>query len=347
MIEYNIGIVGAGDMAGVTAETLNNMNGICPYAIASRDLAKAEAFAKKYNIPKWYGSYEELFEDPDVELVYIATVNSTHVDIAKKALDAGKPVFIEKPFSYNAATAKELLDYAESKDLYCGEAMWLRFNPLMRNIADQLKKGVIGDVRTIYATTGYRVGNKERLVKPELGGGAILDVGIYPITAVLMMMGNPIQIVSDPMVTNTGVDAYSTVIMKYPQGRDAIITISMLSNYDNSCTVYGTHGRVEIDNVVNPAKIIVYGPDGQPKEQLTASREEFNGYEYEFKAAREAAIVGNLENKENPRASIINTLKIIDTYRYLWNTVFPLPGEPEKRQAPQKDKPEEPPTQNA
>ncbi len=337
MIEYNIGILGAGHIAGVIAETLKRMNGFCPYAIASRDPERAKEFAEKYEIEKCYDSYDELLADPDVELVYIATVNSTHVELAKKALDAGKPVFVEKPFSYNSVTAKELLDYAAERELYCGEAMWLRFNPLMISLADQIKKGLIGDPRTIVANIGYNLAGIERILKPELGGGAILDIGIYPFVAIFMLMGGtPTQVTSDPpLVTNTGVDVYSTVYMKYPQGRSAIAITTAMSKMDNTLTVYGTHGHLVIDNVNNPTKVTVYGPDGNPKMELTPENKDYNGYEYEFKAAREAAIVGKLENKENTRSMILGLYQFTDILRKIWNTVFPLPGEPEKKPMPQ------------
>ena len=164
MIEYNIGIIGAGNIAGTIADTLKSMNGFDAYAVASRDIEKAQSFAAEHNIEKAYGSYEELLQDEDVELIYIATVNSNHAELARKCLDAGKPCFIEKPFSYNRKTAEELLNYAESKGLFCGEAMWLRFNPLMRLTVEQLKSGIIGDVRNIVASLGYNIIKKERPV---------------------------------------------------------------------------------------------------------------------------------------------------------------------------------------
>ena len=349
MIEYNIGILGAGHIAGVISEVLHNLNGFNPYAIASRDEEKAKAFAEKNNIEKYYGSYEALLEDPEVELVYVATVNSNHAELAKKCIDAGKPVFVEKPISYNAKTAEELLNYAQEKGIFCGEAMWLRYNPLMNMVVDQLKKHVIGDVRNVIATIGYNLGMKERIMNPETAGGALLDIGIYPLTAVFMIMGGPpMQAVAEPLVTNTGVDAYSSIYMRYPQGRVALVTNTITTSLDNKCIINGTHGRIEIDNVNNPSLVTVYGSDGQPKGEMKASREEFSGYEYEFKAARIAAVSGKAETKELTIKDTIELYKFTDTIRYLWNIPFPLPEEPEKRpqeQPPQppQDRPQQPP----
>ena len=343
MIEYNIGILGAGNIAATIADVLKNMNGFCPYAIASRDEAKAKEFAEKHEIEKAYGSYEELMEDPDVELVYIATVNSNHVELAKKCLDAGKPVFVEKPISYNAKTAEERFEYAQEKGLFCGEAMWLRYNPLMNMVVDLVKKKAIGDVRSITANLGYNLDTRDRLIKPELGGGALLDIGIYPITAVFMIMGGPpLKALAAPLLSSTGVDLYSTIAMEYPGGRVAYITNTFMAGYDNKCIVYGTHGRIEINNVNNPSLVTIYGADGTSKGELKPQDDAKTGYEYEFKAARKAAIAGN---KETPELSIKNVLelyKFTDFMRYTWNIPFPLPGEPEKI-APQANGPAEEP----
>ena len=332
MIEYNVGIIGAGQIASVIADTLHHMNGFCPYAIASRDEEKAKKFAEDNNIEKYYGSYEAILEDPEVELVYVATVNSTHVDVAKMCIDAGKPVFVEKPISYNAKTAEDLLNYAKEKGVFCGEAMWLRYNPLMLMAVDQIRKNVIGDIRCIHASIGYNLGGKERMLKPELAGGALLDIGIYPLTAIFMIMGGPpVQAVAEPLVTNTGVDAYSTIYMRYPQGRVAIATNTMTTKLDNKIVVYGTHGRIELDNVNNPQLLTVYGNDGKPRAEMKSSKEDYSGYEYEFKAARVAAIAGHSETKEATIVDTVNMYKFTDSLRYMWNIMFPLPEEPEKR----------------
>ena len=287
MIEYNIGIMGAGYIAGVIAKVLKDMNGFCPYAIASRDEEKAKKFAEEYEIEKAYGSYEAMLEDPEVELVYIATVNSNHVELAKKCIDAGKPVFVEKPISYNAKTAAELLKYATEKGVFCGEAMWLRYNPLMNLVVDNLRKNIIGDVRSITANIG--------------------------------------------IITTTGVDAYSSIYMRYPQGRSAYITVSMTTSLDKRCIIYGTHGRIEIDNVNNPTLVTVYGSDGKSRGEMKPADDAKTGYEYEFKAARKAAIAGNQETEELSIKDTIEIYRFIDAIRYTWNLPFPLPEEPEKK----------------
>ena len=346
MIEYNIGIMGAGYIAGVIAKVLKDMNGFCPYAIAAREETKAKEFAEKYEIEKAYGSYEAMLEDPDVELVYIATVNSNHVELAKKCIDAGKPVFVEKPISYNAKTAADLLKYSTEKGVFCGEAMWLRYNPLMNFVVDNLKKNIIGDVRCVTANIGYNLGGRERLLKPELAGGALLDIGVYPITAVFMIMGGgPINVVAEPIITTTGVDAYSSIYMRYPQGRSAYITVSMTTSLDKRCIIYGTHGRIDIDNVNNPSLVTVYGPDGKSRAEMKPADDAKTGYEYEFKAARKAAIAGNIETEELSIRDTVEIYRFIDAIRYTWNLPFPLPEEPEKK--PMKTESLNPETKNA
>lgn len=330
MIEYNIGIMGAGRIAGVIAGVLKSMNGFCPYAVASRSEENARDFAEKYGIERSYGSYDELLADEEVELVYIATVNSNHAELARKCIDAGKPVFVEKPISYNAKTTEELLQYAEEKGIFCGEAMWLRYNPLMKLVVDSLSKNIIGDVRSITTNIGYNLGGKERLIRPELAGGALLDIGIYPLTAVFMIMGGPpINVIAEPLVTNTGVDAYSNLILRYPQGRIATVTCTMTTQLDNRCIIYGTNGRIEIDNVNNPKLATIYGSDGSSKGELKDKNENYTGYEYEFKSARKAAISGNKETPELSIADTIEMYRFTDAIRYTWNVKFPLPGEPE------------------
>lgn len=328
MIEFKIGIIGAGNIAGTVADTLNKLEGFTPYAIASRDLDRAIAFGTEHDIKTCYGSYDELLADENVELVYIATVNSTHAEIAKKCIDAGKPCLVENPISYNLKTTKELLDYAEEKKVFCGEAMWLRYLPMMNLTVELIRKGVIGDVRTVIADIGYDYKTTDRLTQMEMAGGALLNLGIYPLTAVFMLMGTPpVSVASNYSKLTTGVDAYSTIQMSFPQGRFATVISSILGVLDNKCTIYGTNGRIEIENITCPEKVRIYSPDGEIKKELDLPEKHITGYEYEFIAARQAVIVGRMETPENTRTNMLTMYNFTDTLRKTWDIIFPLDGE--------------------
>ena len=154
MIEFKVGILGAGKIAGVIADTLNKLDAFCPYAIASRDIDRANEFGDTYNIEKRYGSYEELVNDPDVELIYIATPHSHHAEQAKMCINAGKPVLVEKAFTADMESAIEVMKLSEDKNVFCGEAMWIRFLPMYLRLIDIIEKGTIGKVNTITCILG-------------------------------------------------------------------------------------------------------------------------------------------------------------------------------------------------
>ena len=328
MIEFKVGIMGAGHIAGIIADTLNKLDGFTPYAIASRDLDKAIAFGTEHNIKTCYGSYDELLNDPEVELVYIATVHSNHAELAKKCIDAGKPSLVEKPFSYNAITAAEVLRYAEEKKVFCGEAMWLRYLPMMGLTLDLIKKGIIGEIRTVVASLGYNLRDRERVTSLETAGGALLDVGIYPLTAIFMIMGAPpISVASNYSKMKSGVDAFATIQMSFPKGRFGTVITSMLAKLDNKAILYGTEGRIEIENINCPERVRVFSPDGVQTQELNLTERFITGYEYEFLAAREAVIVGRMETPQNTRADIMSLYNFTDTLRKTWDLIYPLPGE--------------------
>ncbi|MBO4864722.1 MAG: Gfo/Idh/MocA family oxidoreductase [Eubacterium sp.] len=340
MIEFKVGILGAGQIAGKIADTLNKLDGFTPYAVASRDKDKAVAFGTEHNIKVCYGSYDELIEDPEVELIYVATVNSTHAELAKKCINAGKPSLIEKPFSYNSRTAAEIIKLSEEKKVYCGEAMWLRYTQLMNMALEFIKQGAIGDVRTVTASLGYDLRKVERVLNMETAGGALLDLGIYPITMVFMIMGGPpISVASNFIKLKTGVDAFSTIQMGFQKGKLATITSSMMGVLDNRCMIYGTEGRMEIDGVTCPERVRIYTPDGKMVQELTPPERYISGYEYEFIAAREAIIVGRTETPYNTNSHIMALYSFTDALRKSWGEFFPLPGEEElKRYKPQTKK---------
>ena len=328
MIEFKVGILGAGHIAGKIADTLNKLDGFTPYAVAARDKDRADSFGAEHNIKVCYGSYDELIADPEVELIYVATVNSNHAELAKKCILAGKPSLIEKPFSYNAKTAAEVIKLAEDNKVFCGEAMWLRYTQLMNMALEFIKQGAIGDVRTVTASLGYDLRNSERVTSMKTAGGALLDLGIYPITMVFMLMGGPpVSVASNYVKLKTGVDAFSTIQMGFPKGKFATIVTSMMGVLDNKCMIYGTEGRMEIDGVTCPEKVRIYMPNGEMVQELNPPANYINGYEYEFLAAREAIIVGRQETPYNTRSHIMALYSFTDALRKSWNIIYPLPGE--------------------
>ena len=328
MITFKVGILGAGAIAARIADCLNELSGFTPYAVASRDEAKATAFAVTHQIEKSYGSYDELIADPAIELVYIATVTSTHADLAKRCLEAGKPCLVEKPFSYNSATTREVIQLAEEKGLFCGEALWTKYMPLTHTVIKLANESLLGPIRHVNASIGYDLHEVERLTSLELGGGALLDIGIYPLSFVVSLMGQlPANFAPSITKWKTGVDAIDAIQLNFAKARSASVFATMTYNTENKATIYCTGGRIEIDDVNCPEKVTVYGTNGQPVQLLEKPEKQQTGYEYEFIAARQAVIVGRMETPENTRTNMLTMYNFTDTLRKTWDIIFPLDGE--------------------
>ena len=181
-----VGIIGTGWIAEKAAITLNGLDTCEAYAVGSRKKETAEAFAAKWNIPKAYGSYSELLNDPDVDLVYVGTPHSHHYDVTREAILAGKPCLVEKAFMANARQTKEILDLAYEKKVFIAEAIWTRYQPVVGTMRQLIADGRIGIPHLITATLGYSMGNKPRIMRPDLCGGALLDLGVYALNFVRM-----------------------------------------------------------------------------------------------------------------------------------------------------------------
>ncbi len=325
MINFKVGIMGAGKIAGKIADTLNKLDAFEPYAIASRDIEKANTFGEEYNIEKRYGSYEELIADPDVELIYIATPHSHHAEQAKLCIEAGKPVLVEKAFSYNAATAEEVLKLSEEKNVFAGEAMWIRFMPMYQALAGYVRNGAIGQINNITCSLGYDLRQKERVVKPELAGGALLDIGVYPLNFIAMMYGKPpATLASTCMKLETGVDAQEVLQINFNGGQAATAFVTMMYRADNGAKLYGSKGYIEIDNINCPEAVRVYSGDGKLVSDVKPPERQISGYEYEFIAARDAIILGKYECEEMPHAETIRILQMTDSLRKSWKMTFPM-----------------------
>lgn len=320
----NIGIIGAGRIAGIMAATLREMDCVACYGVAARDLDRAERFAKEYGFSKAYGSYEELVQDETVELVYIATPHSHHYEHIKLCLNHGKHVLCEKSFTINEGQAREVLAMAKEKGLLLTEAIWTRYMPMRKTLDEVLASGVIGKPQMLTANLGYLIGQKERIMKPELAGGALLDVGIYPLNFAAMVFGGEVkEIVGTAVLTELGVDAQNSMTLIYPDGKMAVLNSSAMGLSDRQGVIYGDKGFVEVDNINNCEGIRVYDVD----RNLVASYEtpkQISGYEYEVEACVRAIASGELECPEMPHAETLRMMRWMDELRRQWGMVYPM-----------------------
>ena len=325
MINFRVGIIGAGNIAGTIADTLNKLDAFEPYAIASRDINKANEFGDKYNVEKRYGSYEELANDPDVELIYICTPHSNHAEVAKMCLNAGKPVLVEKAFSYDSISTEEVLNLSKEKNIFCGEAMWSRFLPMYKQLMTYIKSGIIGKVYSMHCSIGYKLFDKERITNPALAGGALLDLGVYPINIIAMIFGTePATVLSSCARFSSGADAQDMIHFSMKEGRSATVFITTMYTTDNSIKIYGDKGYIIVENILNPTAIKLYKADGELIGTTEPLDTQITGYEYEFIAARDAIILGRTECEEMPHSETLRLMRFMDSVRKTWRYRFPM-----------------------
>ncbi len=323
-----VGIMGTGRIAGVMAATLKEMRGVACYAVGSRDPEKAARFGQLYNVKKTYGSYEELVADPKVDLIYVATPHSEHYKNVMLALSAGKSVICEKPFMLNEKQAKEVFAFAEEKKLLVTEAMWTRYMPIRNKIKEVLASNVIGEPTMLTANLGYNITYKDRIQQPALGGGALLDLGVYVLNFASMVFGNDVaDIASICTLNNLGADMQDSITLRYNDGKMAILNATVLSISDKSAVIYGSKGYMVVDNITNPEGLAVYDNDYR-KVAYYKRQKQLTGYEYEIEACGKAISEGWLECPDMPHSETLKMLNMMDFIRRNNNIVFP--GEEEQ-----------------
>ena len=320
----NVGILGAGRIAVSMAKTLNGMKEAKAYAIASRSLEKAEKFARENHVEKAYGSYEEMLEDENVDLVYIATPHSHHLQHGKLCIAHGKPVLCEKSFTVSASQARELLNYAAEKKVFITEAIWTRYMPSRKMINDIIASGELGEIKMISADLGYEMTDKERLVKPELAGGALLDVGVYTLNFASMVLGDDIEkMTSECVKTDTGVDGQDAIILTYKDGKLAVLHTGMWADTEQYGIIYGTKGYMIACNINNIDKLQIYAPDRRLVREIPVPKQ-ITGYEYEVLACRRAIEAGELECSEMPHTETVKMMEWMDALRADWGVKYPF-----------------------
>ena len=318
-----IGILGAGGIARKMAHTVNNMDNMTLAAIGSRNIDKAKEFAQEFSIPTAYGSYEELVADSSLDLIYVATPHSRHYEDALLCLENGRNVLCEKPFTANAKQAEELIALAESKDLFIGEAIWTRYLPMRFTLDEILASGVIGTPSYLTADLGYQISHVERLIKPELAGGALLDLGVYTINFALMAFGNDVkEIISSCNKNEYGVDTNNSIIMNFADGKTAMLHSNLNALTDLRGMIYGDKGRIEFENINNCEGITVYLNDGTVTRYDTPPQ--ITGFEYQVQAAADAIAAGKTECPQMPHSEILRVQRIMTDLRSEWGIHYPF-----------------------
>ncbi|WP_369370270.1 Gfo/Idh/MocA family protein [Promicromonospora sp. Populi] len=318
------GILAAGGIAAAFVSDLND-NGFTVQAVGSRSLEKAREFADRLGIPTAHGSYENLVNDPEVDIVYIATPHPMHAEAAKLALEAGKHVLIEKPFTLNAAEAREVMDLAEARGLVALEAMWTRFLPHMARVREIIASGAIGEVRTLMVdhTQDLPDDPEHRINNLALGGGSLLDLGIYPVSFAWDLFGEPLTIQSHATFKETGADATIATIFGYDGARVATTISASDTKGPNRATILGTEGRIEIDAVwYSPTLVHVYNSEGAEIETFDGAVPS-RGMQFQAAEAERLVAAGELDSPLLPRAETIAIMTTLDTIRTQIDLKYP------------------------
>lgn len=318
------GILGPGAIAHKFVQALLTIEEAEITAVGSRDKNRAEAFSKQYGIEKSYGSYEELASDPEIDIIYVATPHPFHKECTKLCLDAGKAVLCEKPFTLNAKDTSELVELARKKNLFLMEAMWTRYFPAVEKTREWLKEGIIGDVQILKADLGFGGEHdpKGRLLNPELGGGALLDLGIYPVSFASMVFGaQPKTIKSLADIGPTGVDEKCTMLFGYDKGEMASLTSTFRSYIVNDAWIFGTRGSIHIPEFNKPGKAVLSLVDGRT--EIFDSPYESTGYQFEAIEAINCIKQGKTESEIMPLDESIAIMKTLDDLRAQWQLRYP------------------------
>ena len=322
-----VGIIGTGWIAEKTAITLAGLTMCEAYAVGSRSQEKADEFARKWDVKKAYGSYAELLADPDVDLVYVGTPHSHHYDVTREALLAGKPCLVEKAFMANRREAKEIIDLAHEQKVFLAEAIWTRYQPVVNMVRELISNGRIGTPRLLTATLGYSMGEKPRIMRADLCGGALLDLGVYALNFVRMFFpADIVSIDSQCVKSTTGMDLTNAITLVLADGMLCNLQSSAACVGDNIGVIAGTEGNLIIDNINNPQTITVNGPDRTYIETIRVPKQ-ITGYEYQFVACRQALIDGLLEPLEMPHKETLYIMELMDGLRQKWGVRYPMDEE--------------------
>ncbi len=318
------GILGTGSIAGKFAAGLGAAAGAELAAVGSRKQSTADAFAERWGVPRRHGSYEALAADGDVDVIYVATPHSLHAANSILCLRAGKAVLCEKPFTINAAQAEEVVAVARRERLFLMEAMWSRFLPTVVRLRELLAAGRVGQVRMVAADFGFRArfDPSSRLFDPRLGGGGLLDVGVYAVSLASMVLGPPGEVAALAEMGQTGVDEQAGMLLKSPSGQLAVLYTGVRTGTPQEATVLGTEGMIRLESPWWHGRRLTVRAGGE--EERIELGYEGNGYNCQAVEVMECLRAGKTESDVMGLDETLSIMRTLDAIRAQWGLKYPM-----------------------
>jgi predicted dehydrogenase len=313
------GILGLGKIAHTFAQDLVNIPEAHLQAVGSRSLEKAKEFATTYSATTYYSSYQELVEDPDIDIIYIATPHALHYENTMMCLYHGKSVLCEKPMAMNAQQAQEMINLAIKKNLFLMQGVWTRFIPATIKVLELLYEKQIGAISYVRADFGFRVNAppESRLLDPQLGGGALLDIGIYPLYLSLLLLGEPEELKAEAILDANGIDRYCTVLGSFKNHTKSIMECSFLSNTSTEAFIYGSTGFIHMKSKFHQCEeILIHDYDSKTDIVYKLPRTG-HGYSHEIEETHRCLKDGKTESDLLPHSMSLSLIKNLDRIREL------------------------------
>ena len=306
------GIIGLGKIANKFAEDLQLSNNSMLYAVASRDGEKAKIFSEKYKSTKFYASYEELADDSEIDVIYVATPHTFHFENTMLCLKKGKGVLCEKPMGINSREVETMVREAELRNLFLMEGIWTRFIPATEKLLEILYNQTIGDVLSIRADFGFKAdSNREgRIYNKKLGGGSLLDLGIYPIYLSLLTLGIPIDIKIMARMTDTHVDGYCSMLFDYENGAKAILESTIEADTPTEAYIYGSKGSLKLHSRFHHTEKITISQNGE--NTVLDIKYKGNGYIHEIEEVNKCLLNREIESSKLPLKISVDVITLID-----------------------------------
>jgi len=318
------GIIGTGNIASQFANGLSFLPDAVLMGVGSRRQASADQFGQQFGIPNRHPSYQALANDPEIDVIYVSTPHPYHIENTLLCLEAGKPVLCEKPFALNAHDSEIMIQTARQKNLFLMEAMWTRFIPATLKVRQLIADDVIGDLRFVQVDFGFRADfdPKSRLFDLALGGGALLDIGIYPISLAIMLLGLPDHISSQAYIGQTGVDEQNGITFRYDSGAIATLSSTIQANTPCEALIIGTKGKIIMHREFWACEKLTLSLDGQDN-QIINIPIDGSGYRYEAAEVMNCLRAGQTESDTMPLDETLAIMRVLDTLRANWGLKYP------------------------